>query len=513
VVDNALEAVVRIDAAGAVVGWNAQAERTFGWRADEAIGRPLDDLIVPPAARHAHRHGMQRLLAGGASTILNRRLELSALHRDGRELPVELAITPVRVGERQEFSAFIRDLSEVRQAESTRLALEAQLRESQKMEAIGTLAGGIAHDFNNIVGAILGHTALVRDELAPDHPVQGSLQHVHRAGIRARALVQQILAFSRREPQQLATRALAPVVEETLALLRSTLPAGAQLEASVSGEPLHALADATQLQQVLLNLCTNAWHALPDGRGRITVGLDTVTLGTHALRPGGLAPGVYARLTVSDDGCGMDAATRARVFEPFFTTKPVGQGTGLGLAVVHGIVQSHHGAITLDSAPGCGSVFTILLPRVEPQAAPAVSDWGVLDAVDTGHGEHVLCLDDDEVMLLLAQQLLTRAGYRVSCFQDAQAALDAFAAQPESFDVVVTDYNMPHLSGLDVAREILRLRAGLPVVVGSGDLSEALRAQAARTGVARLLHKENLFAELAAVVQQSLAQARTCSIG
>jgi CheY-like chemotaxis protein/two-component sensor histidine kinase len=325
--------------------------------------------------------------------------------------------------------------------------------------------------------------------------------------------VQQILAFSRREPQQLATRALAPVVEETLALLRSTLPAGAQLEASVSREPLHALADATQLQQVLLNLCTNAWHALPDGRGRITVGLDTMTLGTDALRPGALAPGAYARLTVSDDGCGMDAATRARVFEPFFTTKPVGQGTGLGLAVVHGIVQSHHGAITLDSAPGCGSVFTILLPRVEPQAAPAVSDWGVLDAADTGHGEHVLCLDDDEVMLLLAQQLLTRAGYRVSCFQDAQAALDAFAAQPESFDVVVTDYNMPHLSGLDVAREILRVRAGLPVVVGSGDLSEALRAQAARTGVARLLHKENLFAELAAVVQQSLAQARTCSIG
>ena len=244
-----------------------------------------------------------------------------------------------------------RDITERKQAEAARRGLEAQLRESQKMEAIGTLAGGIAHDFNNILGAIRGHLALAHDDLGVGHAALPSLEQINKATRRARTLVQQILAFSRSEPQELVNRPLRPLLQETLALMRATLPAGVSLEAKLADAPLHVLADATQIQQVLMNLCTNAWHALQGQAGRIGVGLEPIVLPSDpAQRPGGLPPGNYAHLWVSDSGCGMDLATRTRIFEPFFTTKPVGQGTGLGLSVVHGIVAVHNGSLTVDSA-------------------------------------------------------------------------------------------------------------------------------------------------------------------
>ena len=375
------------------------------------------------------------------------------------------------------------DTTEQHRAAALQLGFEAQLRETHKLEAIGTLAGGIAHDFNNILGAILGNVALASDAINPDHPAATPLLQIKKAGLRARSLVQQILAFSRRQPHELVAQPLRPVVDETLALLRSTLPSSVQLDAVLCHEAVWACADATQIQQVLVNLCTNAWHALVDGRGRIEVGLA-------------LAPDHHALLWVSDDGMGMDTATRARIFEPFFTTKPVDAGTGLGLSVVHGIVSEHGGRIEVATAPGRGSRFSITLPLADAGVDSRPSGPSSLMPLDDGCGGRVLYVDDDESMALVVEGLLRRAGYEVTVFNDARAALAALRARPDAVDLVITDYNMPHCSGVELAREVARLRAGLPVVISSGYITDALRAEAASVGVRQVMHKENTLEEL-----------------
>ena len=388
------------------------------------------------------------------------------------------------------------DISDRKEAEADLRKYEAQLRHVQKMESIGTLAGGIAHDFNNILGAILGNVELARETLGNGHPAAASLDEIRRASSRARTLVRQILTFSRREPQELKTLPLQPVIQETHRLLRSTLPAGIELELSLSDVPLHVYADATQLQQVLMNLCTNAWHALKDGRGRIAIGVAPVSLDhDSAQRLGALITGDYAHVWVTDTGIGMDAQLRERIFEPFFTTKPVGQGTGLGLSVVHGILSAHHGAISVDSTPGEGSTFHLYLPAAQPRQ-DAEPTRGELAEPPRGHGEHVLYVDDDETMVLLVERLLERAGYRVSGFHDARQAIAAVRDNPQSFDFVVTDFNMPDCSGLEVAHKLAGIRPELPVVISSGYITDELRAEARGAGVRGLLEKQNTFEEL-----------------
>lgn len=395
-----------------------------------------------------------------------------------------------------------------REAEAELRRQEAQLGEAQKMESLGTLAGGIAHDFNNILGAILGNVELARGGLGVEHPVQAMLGEIQKAGLRARDLVRQILTFSRRQPQQLRNLALRPIVDETYGLLRVTLPAGVELALSLSDEPLHVDGDATQLQQVLMNLCTNAWHALGGETGRIVVGLEATQLDAATARSlSGLVAGSYAHLWVSDTGTGMDTATRERIFEPFFTTKPTGQGTGLGLSVVHGIVVAHQGSIAVDSAPGHGSTFHVYLPAVSAQQSAPTGER-VSPASSLGHGERVIYLDDDETVTLVVVRLLERAGYRCSGFNDAAAALATVRDSADPVDLFVTDYNMPSRSGLDVAREIASIRPDLPVVISSGLITDELREQAKAAGVSAMLAKEDMFRDLTALVGQVLAAAR-----
>jgi len=397
------------------------------------------------------------------------------------------------------------DITERKEAERRRQQLEAEVRETRKMQAIGTLAGGIAHDFNNILGAIMGNLALAQAELEPGHGTQGRLKQIRKAASRARNLVQQILAFSRRQPHELVLQPLQPVLEETLELLRTTLPASVSLVARISDEPLWVNADATQIQQVVMNLCMNAWQALPNASGRVEVGLKRADRPPPPYTEADTPHADWARLWVRDNGEGMDAATRARIFEPFFTTRGLaeGSGTGLGLSVVHGIVAEHGGVITVDSTPGRGSTFQIALPVASASdntpLAPADEP-----AVLTGSGQHVLYVDDDEMMVVMVQGLLQRAGYRVSVRGDAAGAVAALRDQPDEFDIVVTDYNMPRGSGLDVARAANALRPDLPVVISSGYLSEELRLEAARLGVRQLLRKENTAEELGGVLREVL---------
>lgn len=394
-----------------------------------------------------------------------------------------------------------RDVTERVHAEQAQAQLLCQLREAQKMESIGTLAGGIAHDFNNILAAILGNLAMVCEDLGDGHAAHSGLEQIRKSSLRARDLVQQILAFSRRQPQQLTNLRLRPVVEDSLALLRATLPACVTLNEQLADAPIVVHADATQVQQVLLNLCTNAWHALQGQPGSISVALTTVALHHSMTLPTGtLDPGAYAKLSVSDTGCGIDAATRERIFEPFFTTKPVGQGTGLGLSVVHGIVRSHRGGIGFNSVPGAGTTFDIFLPRSTEQPPPSAEPAHRVSP--DGHGRHVLYVDDDEVMTLMMERLLRRLGYRVTVAHDGRAAVAALDAQ--RFDLVLTDYNMPGYSGLDVARAVAARCPALPVVLSSGYVSDELREAATAAGARSLINKQRIVEDVGATLARVL---------
>jgi PAS domain S-box-containing protein len=399
------------------------------------------------------------------------------------------------------------DITEHKQAEAQHRALEAQLRESQKMEAIGTLAGGVAHDFNNLLAAILGNLVLAREDVGEDHPAQESLVEINRAAIRARQLVQQILTFSRRQTQEMVRQPLTPLVEEALGLMRSLLPAGLKLVARLPASGLPVLADATQMQQVLMNLCTNAWQAMEGRSGDITVALREVQLNaSQGLQLGGLASGVYACLSVADNGPGMDSATQLRIFEPFYTTKAPGAGTGLGLAVVHGIVKAHRGAIAVHSRPGEGARFDVYLPLAAGAEPDSLAPPQPLPAtVQAPSGKHVLYIDDYEALVFLVGRLLRKQGYRASTFESGEAALDWLREHPdEPVDLVVSDQNMPGMSGVEVAREMRRLRPGLRVAIVSGHVNDRLRAEATEAGVSDVMGKQDSMDALGEAIRDLL---------
>lgn len=405
-----------------------------------------------------------------------------------------------------------RDVTLQRAADSALRALETQLLESQRMESIGTLAGGIAHDFNALVGVFLANATMACDALAGNMQsgapaARASVERIKSACRRARALVHQILAFARRQPQVLVNQALRPAVEETMALFQSCLPPSVSLHCELGDAgSVHVMADATQIQQVLMNLCTNALHALDNRNGKIVVGLDESMLDEATADTLKLSPGRHARLWVRDNGRGMDAKVRARIFEPLFTTKPAGHGTGLGLSVVKRIVAFHGGAVGVHSEPGQGSTFEVFLPIVDHDSAMMALDIDTAPAPWRAEG-HVLVVDDDEVIQLTIVSLLEREGLHVTTCSHANEALAAVRSAPGKFNVVVTDFNMAVMSGLDLARNLALLRADLPVLIISGLITDELRAQAREADVRSLLDKSELGSELARAVRRALRPA------
>ena len=505
IVQTAEEGIWMIDAASITTFVNPKMARMLGYDDAEMLGRSMYDFMDERARDEAAENVRRR--ARGISEQHDFRLT----RKDGSDLWTAMS-TSATFDEKGAYSgalAMVTDITEQRRGEALRRELEVQLREAQKMEAIGVLAGGIAHDFNNVLAGILGNTALATQDLPADHAASLSLEQIRKAALRGRGLVQQILAFARRQPRAVVSCELRPLLEDCVALLRATLPAAVTLDVALGTDALFVMADANQVQQVVMNLCTNAWHSLGGRPGRVGVSLAAVDLDNAVAQRlgGGLTPGAYARLAVEDDGRGMDAGTRARIFEPFFTTKPVGEGTGLGLAVAHGIVSAHGGVIRVQTAPGQGSRFEVYLPR-SAATSPATERAQPSALAHRGHGERVLYIDDDDVMLVMVERLLERLGYAVTCSSDPRAAIEAVRAQPQGFDVVVTDLNMPELSGLDVARALQRLRADLPVVISSGNLPDQLQAEARDAGVRALVHKQFTLEELGVVVHWVLAGGR-----
>jgi PAS domain S-box-containing protein len=439
-------------------------------RAD-AIGRSLLDLRPRTEGSTFYQRAQQVLSSGQPA-------EFEVFHKE-LERHLELRVFPTGDG----LSVYCRDITDRKQQQADRQALESRLRQAQKLEAIGTLAGGIAHDFNNILGAILGNLSLAQEQLPPGSAALAPLDAIAASAVRARALVQQILAFGRQQPTQRTAQSLQRLVRETVELLRSTLPASVTIATQLAATELVADVDGNQLQQVLINLCTNAWHAMPAG-GLVVIGLEAT----------GDAP-AQAHLWIRDHGCGMDADTQVRIFEPFFTTKPVGQGTGLGLSVVHGIVVAHGGQISVDSTPGEGSIFHILLPL--SGLPPGAGADAAAPSRCTGlAGLRVLCVDDDPVMLLTVHALLERAGCHVEAHVDPQQALHALHQAPAGFDVLVTDYSMPGMDGLQLARAARSVAPQLALVLASGFLGDALCEQAQALGVQALVQKERTVEDL-----------------
>jgi len=509
IVDTASEGIWLLDASGRVAFVNPRIAQWLGLSEDAMQGRPVDDFMDPEEAERCR--AALATQAGGEGGALELRLRRA----DGSPMWVSLSTRSIvdDAGRPTGALGMLTDVNERRFAEERRAALETQLRDAQKMEAIGTLAGGIAHDFNNILAAIIGNVAAARADAAIGLSSDVSLGQIERAAVRARSLVQQILTFSRMQAQELHTQPLQPVIDETLDLLRATLPAQVELRVNLPAAPVHVRADATQVQQIVMNLCTNAWHALPAGRGRIEVGLDVEAADAvpnaeaAGTWPPALRDGARAHLWIADNGSGMDEATLARVFEPFFTTKQVGQGTGLGLAVVHGIVSVHGGAIHVNSAPGIGTRFDLWFPLQDAPGQAVESQHGELDA-PRGQGQHVLCVDDDPAMVVMVDGLLRRAGYKVTTFEQPAAALARVQADPGAFDIVVTDYNMPEMNGMELATAIKRAAPALPVIITSGFISDEMRQQAGDLRVAALLQKEYTLERLAGMVSAVLEQRR-----
>ena len=392
------------------------------------------------------------------------------------------------------------DITERKQAEADRARFEAQLRESQKMEALGTMAGGVAHDFNNALTMITGNAELARQDVGSGHPALVSLEEIDKASRRAKDLVQQILSFGRRQKLERKATSLALVVVETARLIRATLPATVSLSVDCEPDAPAVLADATQIKQILLNLCGNAVQAIQDqgSPGKVEIDLRA-HVQSEALASSLLKEGRYACLTVRDTGPGMDDATRSHIFEPFFTTKPVGKGTGLGLAVVHGIVQAHEATVEVESAPGEGSVFRTYFPAISVQAGEIAPSGAGAVHID-GAGKRVLYVDDEEAIVFLMQRLLERQGFRVSGYTDPREAVEAVRANPNDFDLAVTDFSMPGMNGLVVACALREIRPDLPVVLASGYITEELRKNAPAAGIRELIYKPNTVDDLCEAV-------------
>jgi PAS domain S-box-containing protein len=396
------------------------------------------------------------------------------------------------------------DITDRKADEIARADVEQKLLQVQRMESIGTLASGIAHDFNNILGAILGHVGLLREHIPADAPARESVEQIGIAGTRARDLVQRILTVSRRGQREFVRQPVRPLVEESLALLQSTLPASVELARTLGSEPMSCTLGPAEVHQVVMNLCTNAWQALPHGHGRITVRLRWVHLDEpRPANVGLLLPGRYAELCVDDTGSGMAPDVLARLFEPFFTTKPRGQGTGLGLHVLQNIVTAHGGAVVVHSVQGQGSTFSVFLPASRTEGSGSAAE--PKDLRKPGRGEHVAYVDDDEVVLLMVERLLARAGFEVTAYSRPEALLHVLEHDGGALDLLVTDYSMPGMSGIELARAVHRRCPGLPVIVSSGFVSEELRAEAEDAGVFHVINKERTYEELAALASRVLA--------
>ena len=460
------------------------------------IGLPEENLLasnLPELFHEGDRKKVEDLLAyrdTGSKAIA----EESLLEINGKQ--ISLSFISIVGQEDGDLILLLNDVTE-------RKRLEAQYQHAQKMESIGTLAGGIAHDFNNILTSVLGYAELASLDTPENSKAQYNLQQSIKAAHRAKDLVQQILAFSRQSKQERKPLDIEPIVKEGLKMLRASLPTTIEIRQNIE-EDLGAIeADTTQIHQVLMNLCTNAAHAMSENGGVLEVSLTKFDMDAEASAASPeIEPGPYLRLRVSDTGHGMTPEILQRVFDPYFTTKEPGKGTGLGLAVVHGIVKSYGGGVTVSSEPGRGTTFDIYFPKIEPVKAPL--EAGRIEPLPVGGHERVLFVDDEKAIVEIGQEILQHLGYEVVVRTSSVEALELFRAQPERFDLVITDMTMPNMTGDKLAVELMRIRPDIPVILCTGFSERITKEKAEGIGIREFLLKPLVMNDLSKAVRKAL---------
>ncbi len=502
-VESAPDAMVIVDVQGKIVLTNAQTEKLFGYERGEILGENVE-ILLPAAVRNQHVAERRNYHSRPEVRPMGKGSDLAGRRKDGSEFPVDIALSPVESENEPLVAASVRDVTERHRAAEEKGRLEARLFEAQKMQAVGVLAGGIAHDFNNILGSIVLFAELAKSQLQETPEAEQSLNQVLRASARAKDLVRQILAFGRGEEPELKPVPAEKVVKEALNLLRSSVPAGIEVRQTISPDCGGILADATQMHQLIVNLCTNACQAMESSGGLMEIDLGSIEVDSQFARQHAeLQTGPHVRLTVRDNGAGIDPAIQARVFDPFFTTKEVGAGTGLGLAVVHGIVKSHHGAIDLRSEPGEGTQVAVYLPQLEDEAVTQPKD---AEASTVG-SEHILFVDDEEMLAEVTRLTLERLGHKVTTRVNSVEALNLFRAQAWNFDLVISDVTMPKMNGIELARKLLEIRPDIPIILATGFSDLIKPKEAASIGIREVLNKPYSLRDLGTTIRRVLDKA------
>ncbi len=477
----------------------------------ERLGYDYDAVVGTPLADYYSEASRSALLDGGGYDRALKGVFLAEerefLTRDGQTVSTLLHALPEydNDGSLMGTRAMFLDITGRKKAEQEARQLESALQQAQKLEAIGTLAGGIAHDFNNILSAVIGYAELVLNTLSTDlhgdARVKRSLQQILKAGLRARDLVQQILTFSRQDERKLKPLQMGPLVKEALQLLRSSLPTTIDIRQEIADHVGAVMADATQIHQIVMNLCTNAAQAMIADGGILRVGLEEVEVHAEATASHpSLIPGRYARLSVADTGEGIPADLLPKIFTPYFTTKEKGKGTGLGLAVVHGIVQGYGGMIDVQSTVHQGTKFHVLIPTIPIEEEMPIQ----FDQLAPRGCEHILLVDDEPALIQLGRMSLETLGYRVTACEGSPEALEIFRRNPEGFDLLLTDMTMPHMTGIELAREIKRIRPGLPIVLCSGFSDQILGKSKAELRVDAVLEKPFQLYDIGRMVREAL---------
>lgn len=491
--EHAADSVVLLNAVTLkIVDFNATAHQNLGYTRDNFKRQSLTSLLVvePPDTiastvkllLHADRHPVEAMLKTKSGRIRYYRIKQQ----------------PVTIGDHHYSLGIWHDISDRKQ-------FEDYLVHSQKMEAIGTLAGGVAHDFNNILSIIIGNTELAGENVSTNHPLHQNLEEIKTAGLRARDIVAQLLSLSRQEETRRSPIQPAQVIEESLQLLRVSIPATIEIRKNLSPQPMTILSDATQIQQVLINLCTNAAHAMAANGGTLTVSLDKLVLDRASAVEHHLDAGDYACMTIEDNGSGIEPANLDRIFDPYFTTKPAHLGTGMGLAMVHGIVTKYGGAVTVDSRLGRGSRFSVFLPLSE--AVAAIESCGQGEALE-GRGR-LLLVDDEPSILKLGTQYLSQLGYEVRAADSSEQALALFRSDPRQYDLIVTDMTMPKISGDRLVKEIFASNPRMPVIMCSGYPSVSVREKIQALGVDEFVEKPYHMRTLAKAIKRTLEKRRS----